>query len=556
MSTTGPVNKHQLLREHMTAQGYYASDYGVCAGFINMWSQAILVGEQKRFHERLLILTTTKPKQLMQQINEEKRLFAKLSKEQQQELLASTKGKLLKRALILEMQAFLEGVMAHQNFIEDPRFTGMPIYSQEFKTKSALVGSKRLDEMGGVSELCRFSGLFNLNDFQKLFDKINQRIQSSQSKTPPFVISISNLQHRVALGWDGQHFSYIDVAYNNIDQYHQLRIDSGTQFAHWIFHSFNHSVRIEDNKDISKIHSAVVGHMYSTTENAKSLQTIANGELGYLKDVPQHDPNQLNTQDQFGVTWLHAAVRSHDPSTVHALISAGADPRICDVTGFNPIMTAAALGNEAVFLALMPAIKLNPNSLEQLRDSGSSPIHDAVLYSNIVILNHIVNTNLNTLNLKNVQGNTPLNLAVHKNKIGCVTFLLAKGADLDVENSEGTSPDDFVKNRPQINPYLQHLFIIYRFRNDLKALLPHLEADIKDKKSLLTPRQEEDMHSYVKQCQQITSCTDPDKLSESIDLFHENQQWPEEFSEHIHKKLGSLFSESENKPPRQSNKNR
>jgi uncharacterized protein len=176
---------------------------------------------------------------------------------------------------------------------------------------------------------------------------------------------------------------------------------------------------------------------------------------------------EVNSRNIFGDTPLSGAMQSGvDPEFVQLLLKRGADPDNRNATGNTPIMAALAQNNRQAAQLLLDAgadifiqnhnritpltralIKgINTVSwfyraeMNQITDGeGNSPLHTAVsIGAKLEVLEHIIAAGAE-LNGKNLQGETPLHLAVTGAYAQAAHLLTVSGTDPFMANNRGKS---------------------------------------------------------------------------------------------------------------------
>ncbi len=112
---------------------------------------------------------------------------------------------------------------------------------------------------------------------------------------------------------------------------------------------------------------------------------------------------------------------------IHTLIDKGANIDLTGTGGLSPIMFAV-IGNE---LNLLEKLIKNRANADLQNDAGETALHLAVKYKTCWRIVELLLLYTTDINKKDIQGQTPFMLAVHRGKRDIMTILLAKGVDLN-----------------------------------------------------------------------------------------------------------------------------
>lgn len=104
-------------------------------------------------------------------------------------------------------------------------------------------------------------------------------------------------------------------------------------------------------------------------------------------------------------------------------------------TGLNAFHLAAQNDKVNIFLYFIDKI-----SLSSLDNSKSTPLHWAAYSNSETVTEYILASNQVNLDLKDIEGQTPLHLAASYGNTRIVRRLLLKGANRYLKNNEGKTP--------------------------------------------------------------------------------------------------------------------
>uniref|UniRef100_A0ABD2WWG8 Uncharacterized protein n=1 Tax=Trichogramma kaykai TaxID=54128 RepID=A0ABD2WWG8_9HYME len=119
---------------------------------------------------------------------------------------------------------------------------------------------------------------------------------------------------------------------------------------------------------------------------------------------------QIDARDNEGRTALHAAIFNGNINLVHILLSRGASPNSADKNGFTPLHFVCQREDDNVYLA---------RTFFEIGEKFNKPVR---------------------IDSRDEDGNTPLHMAIHKDHVNLVGFLLRRGANPNSPNKDGETP--------------------------------------------------------------------------------------------------------------------
>ncbi|XP_032808245.2 ankyrin repeat domain-containing protein 55 isoform X1 [Petromyzon marinus] len=166
----------------------------------------------------------------------------------------------------------------------------------------------------------------------------------------------------------------------------------------------------------------------------------AHGDVRMLNVLLQQSSVQeINHQDNEGMTTLHWAAFHNHPEHVQALMERDADPSLVDKDFKTALHWAAQNGGERA-CELMLQHRLGPSVVNYDDENGKTCVHVAAAAGHaaiIALLARVPECNLQALD---VDDRTPLHWAAAAGRESCVEVLLALGVD--------PSPSDISENTP------------------------------------------------------------------------------------------------------------
>ena len=153
----------------------------------------------------------------------------------------------------------------------------------------------------------------------------------------------------------------------------------------------------------------------------------------YLISLPQIN---LDSRDKDGDTPLSLATYSNHSQIVEILLERGADPSVQNNNGDTALRIAATLGHFVISKLL---IEKNSNVTNLKGLNKSTPLIAAAQNSHIDIVHYLASLPQTNLNSQDNDGFTALMWTAFNDHPETVNFLLQKGADPSIKDSEGNN---------------------------------------------------------------------------------------------------------------------
>jgi ankyrin repeat protein len=173
------------------------------------------------------------------------------------------------------------------------------------------------------------------------------------------------------------------------------------------------------------------------------------------------DIKHINAKDKDGLTPLHYAARNNQKHEVKLLLAKGANVNAKDNEGFTPLHWAAQDGYKDVAELLLAhgadvnarefgitiqfdADMMNGVALPHKDDDGQTPLHFAYRHKDVAELLLAKGADVNA---KDKNGTTPLDVAATMCQKDTVELLLAKGADVNATDNDGWTALHVARNK-------------------------------------------------------------------------------------------------------------
>lgn len=220
--------------------GYSLNDNGLCMGMVIMWQQAFLQGDEgiKEFNERLKLLSEIPEDAIVKEI-----YWIKLRLDS-----GVSYDSLSKREKILySVKPFYEGIELGLMPYKYPELfspQAVPL-KQDLALSASMIVPKKLEQLGGVSQVSVFGGSYTKDTIQNVFSYIQEKLAAeSWFREAPYGVNF----HISGMVGDGGHSISMGLKFN-----------VKTNMTDWYFFDVNSlpAKRVQDTeKAVSKIMSA------------------------------------------------------------------------------------------------------------------------------------------------------------------------------------------------------------------------------------------------------------------------------------------------------------
>ncbi|XP_077297584.1 uncharacterized protein LOC143919246 [Arctopsyche grandis] len=178
---------------------------------------------------------------------------------------------------------------------------------------------------------------------------------------------------------------------------------------------------------------------------------------------------EINIRNKFGRSALHFASSKSHSRIIEYLLKNGADVNVFDSKGRTPLHHVSRNGN----LNLVCLLLLNGANPRYLDKAGCSLMHVAVFHFKYVDVKSIIrNLDGIDVNDRDVEGKTPLHLAVECGRVSIVGLLVRKGGDISATDQNGNTPLDLATkfNHAKVMDFFKGLHIKNTRKSNTNAM--------------------------------------------------------------------------------------
>ncbi len=147
----------------------------------------------------------------------------------------------------------------------------------------------------------------------------------------------------------------------------------------------------------------------------------------------------INKQSNKGFTALHYASYKGNMKIILLLLKNTADINIRNKSGLNLIHISSQTNKST------PIYYFNQTYSMDLMDrdkNGNTPLHWACFFKSDKVINFLLCYNYIDVNIKNIDGLTPLHICVSTNNISAIKKLLIRGSDINIKDNKGENVID------------------------------------------------------------------------------------------------------------------
>ncbi|KAL3861794.1 hypothetical protein ACJMK2_007813 [Sinanodonta woodiana] len=210
------------------------------------------------------------------------------------------------------------------------------------------------------------------------------------------------------------------------------------------------NLELQDEDGDTALHYSAFGNQSEVIEllliHQAKINALNNGECSALhvavnkqhvdcvRVLLKHKAN-VNIQDAYGDTALHDAIGKDNLEIIDLLINfPGIDFTLRNKRGFNVLHHAALKGNNCATEKILQKCR---QIVDMKKDDGFSALHLAALNGHRDVTNTLLVTGQADIEIRNNRQQTPLLLAVSQGHVGILELLVARGADVNVEDEDG-----------------------------------------------------------------------------------------------------------------------
>lgn len=444
---------HDTLMKLMKAFGYNKNADGVCNGFIWMWIQAQLLGDEGawQFYKRLKVIETYQ--------SDFTKLIEKIA-EIRQEILRNADNPYISLKLftehraLLEIQSFCEGIEIYHNpELHTDLFNDKDPHDQENpKVEQPLTPGKihhQQDNLKLLSPMAVSDELLEMAQELKIPSPVNALVNACFIFTPQECVSyFTELQKWFDL--NKEYFGHqITIPIKMGAEHHAIACSYNLSSRKWQFIDINDDEEELYTTDISSIEELVENIQWSFDDEdyilfhvipiAINPDLIPVSVLNELKLMNKKHQNLSKIRTERTNSRLaslqYMASKIGDVDTIGEMVNLGANINVIKENGSSPLCVACQNKEFEVAQLLVK----NGASVNHVKKNGDTPLHMATFSGDLDLVS-LLCTHGAKINLPNKSGYTPLLIALQHGHDLVVEYLLQNGADPYQPNLEGITP--------------------------------------------------------------------------------------------------------------------
>jgi hypothetical protein len=361
---------------------------GKCYGIAHTAMQYILMDDLKTFNDMVTLLHEIPPDEL-----------AEMIRRSQDKLHPTAHDR-----LITNIPAFLQTIVLYQHTSKFGELIGVgnKAQTQDAASVRSLIIPDKLSSAGGIRMVNEFSGVYSLDDLHVYFRTMGSHFDKHLSLSRhPIVIQLRNINHAIFVSYKPCSSVWTLV---NAD------LGVGLQFTLEeiplaVLYSFGYK-----QHDIAILSSQIFG----THQSREPLYHGIRGwqELQAVSALHVMSESRVQAEDKHQSTWLFAAVRNSDLTTVKGLLARGANPnQVTKAKGISLLQQAAALNEPGIVLELLRS-GANPTHKS---NKGGTALDNAAFWGNLEVATILVEYDKQVLQ--------PLKTAIRKGHVPIVQLL-------------------------------------------------------------------------------------------------------------------------------------
>uniref|UniRef100_A0A182VE25 ANK_REP_REGION domain-containing protein n=3 Tax=gambiae species complex TaxID=44542 RepID=A0A182VE25_ANOME len=161
------------------------------------------------------------------------------------------------------------------------------------------------------------------------------------------------------------------------------------------------------------------------------------GQERLVESILERHPDQLNAEDDAGLTPLILATLGRHPAIVTMLTFRGANVHQRSRRGHSALQYACSKNQPAIARHLVQ-LGANVDVVDYLNET---PLHRATAIGSTELIGLLIEAGASP-NIPNSEGNTPLHMACEEDKQECALELVRGGANLELQNRYEKTPLD------------------------------------------------------------------------------------------------------------------
>lgn len=415
----------------MQALGYSLNMQGICHGFVMMWVQALLSGEELKFFHRVGLICSTS--NLVEAIQLVKQKII-----ENQPITSSDQE-------ILDISAFFDGVALYHEPYNYKDVFGKSVSQFDVLAITSFTASDLIEKQQGIVEVYSEPEIDDIPGLQQYFNRLRTKIKlNAHPERLPIVLAGSD--HTIGLRYDKKNDTWVMIDANQLwwlSQMNQLAIPyefscksvasnivsalGGAQST-----AFNASIYTTGNdpdyakikstlSELKKTNSLKRVVAFRTGKLGETFSAIAarHGHLDLFEESAEHKVD-INKANVLGNSPIHMAILSNHIDLVLSLVKRSADLNKANNEGNTPMHLAAAYGYLQIVKILADQQVVD---LHKTNKNGHSPA-DVAIYNHYAEVIEVLAKHQVNFNIKNQFNFSPLINAMDRNEWKMVLYML------------------------------------------------------------------------------------------------------------------------------------
>ena len=192
-----------------------------------------------------------------------------------------------------------------------------------------------------------------------------------------------------------------------------------------------------------------INNVHNNRKRTPLMHAAQQGRISFVKKLIEQKVD-LDRQDEYGVSALMMAIKSHHYDVADILINAKCDVNLRDYgrinnryTGYNALMIATVMNSEYMIKKL---VEVNAN-VNYENNNGKTALYITICNKNEQMITYLIDHKAD-VNHRDTKGNSLLTHSIIDESANICRILIKNGAYIHIKNLKKNSPYQFVKFAP------------------------------------------------------------------------------------------------------------